>query len=190
MTLVAINGTNFWPLKYGRLEHFFAEDADVIFPYKPAWLPWNVGDLLESIDDHIAEDEPYDVIGFSSGATIAHLLAAKDKRVRLLVASSGLGSRLDFEIRPDLKVLLTSNEHEKDSMRLAMCQLFMRYREAGADVSMETIYHSQHPAHRFGPAIPSIQRWVVYRTGEGFPFLDSLVTRCHLEKERAKCQSK
>jgi len=169
--VVAINGTNIWPLKYGRLEHFFDKDEGVIFPYRPVWLEWDFARVIDYINRFVGRKESYHLIGFSSGATIAHLIAAFDRRVRFLVAVSGLSPRDPFPIRPELQVLLTSNEGEHMSMIEAMSSLFETYRRGRVeDVSMETISHDQWPSHRFGPAIPTIQRWAKYRNGEGFPF--------------------
>lgn len=168
--VVALNGTNIWPLKYGRLEHFFIPDTWVIFPYQPVWLPRYFSEVMDHVDQYIAPDEPYDLIGFSSGATLAHLVAAYDPRVRSLVAASGLAPKGDFPIRKECRVLMTCNTGELDSMHHARAELFTLYRRESVDVSIETITHDMWPAHRFGPAIPVIQRWFAYRFGYRLPF--------------------
>lgn len=176
--IIALNGTNFWPMQYGRLEQFFRPDARVYFPYRSIWRIRDYEAAIGMIDSYVGENEPYDLIAFSRGATLAHLIAAYDTRVRLLVACSGLVPPGKFPIRPECRVLMTCNAGEKESMRMAPVELFPIYRSEGADVSFYTVEHSQWPAHRFGPAIPVIQAWRSWRFGSFFPFVsDSLSQR-------------
>ena len=83
MNLLGLNGFGLW---YGRIEKYFTSGC---FPYRWNWARRH----REWVMDYYTErhgDEPYCLVGFSDGGTLAHEVAQADERCMALIVHSGM----------------------------------------------------------------------------------------------------
>jgi hypothetical protein len=161
MQIIALNGLTIKPAVDGRIGSYLPGSVEV---YRWNWRAKDVCWTRWTIFTEIGS-EPYILVGFSDGGTMAHRVAHLDNRCIGLVVHSGLRASIP-RIR-DIPTLLVTTNGDRTGCRQATEDMYDRYTGyvtnltlAGVPFTRPHSWYERLLKHQFHNASGLINDWI------------------------------
>lgn len=152
MNLLGLNGLGLW---YGRIDRYFTSGC---FPYKWNWRASHAQWVMDYYTERHG-DEPYCLVGFSDGGTLAHEIAQVDERCQALIVHSGMWRAPKTVRKIPTLLLITKGDRtptDRETWRAAVAYSLVRGWDGLVLRECEkTTWHG----HEFANGLEAMREW-------------------------------
>lgn len=167
MRLITLNGFSAGPCISGKINQYFRNAQDV---FRFNWAPRHTKKVMSTIRGL----EPYCLIGFSDGGTLAHEVACLDARCAGLIVHSGMWRVPKGKPNSNLKVLLLVTDVDKTPTLYKTYKAWEWWNKQSVHLDPLVVlpyaveyedWVSKKFGHQFPNALDTIDMWLTSRLG-------------------------